>query len=57
MSEKLIECVIILIIIVFFFEGYGNIEVNLGKLEILNNYFLGVFVFSSMGVILYLMND
>lgn len=57
MSEKLIECVIILIIIVFFFKGYGNIEVNLGKLEILNNYFLGVFVFSSMGVILYLMND
>lgn len=57
MSEKLTECVTISIITASFPKGHGNTEVNSGKPETSNNYPPGVPVFSSMGVILYLMND
>lgn len=57
MNEKLTECVTIFIIITSFLRGHVNTELKSGKPETSNNYPLGIPVFTSMGIILYLMND
>lgn len=57
MNDKLAECVTISIIMPSFPRGTGSTEVKSGKPETSNNYPLGIPVFTSMGIILHLMND